>query len=67
MLNASARNETMCLSAICQLLANERSTLAKLGPVDDTVTVFLEPFLDYLRGYTFAVNGYGVQRDSIQP
>jgi uncharacterized protein DUF5916/cellulose/xylan binding protein with CBM9 domain len=32
---------------------------------DDTVTVFLEPFLDYLRGYTFAVNGYGVQRDSM--
>ena len=24
---------------------------------DDTVTVFLEPFLDYLRGYSFSVNG----------
>jgi hypothetical protein len=32
---------------------------------DDTVTVILEPFLDYLRGYTFSVNGYGVQRDSM--
>ena len=32
---------------------------------DDTVTVFLEPFLDYLRGYSFSVNGYGVQRDAM--
>jgi uncharacterized protein DUF5916/cellulose/xylan binding protein with CBM9 domain len=32
---------------------------------DDTVTVTLEPFLDYLRGYSFSVNGYGVQRDSM--
>jgi hypothetical protein len=32
---------------------------------DDTVTVFLEPFLDYVRGFSFAVNGYGVQRDSM--
>jgi hypothetical protein len=32
---------------------------------DDTVTIFLEPFLDYLRGYSFSVNGYGVQRDSM--
>ena len=32
---------------------------------DDTVTIIIEPFLDYLRGYTFAVNGYGVQRDSM--
>jgi hypothetical protein len=32
---------------------------------DDTVTVFFEPFLDYLRGYSFSVNGYGVQRDAI--
>jgi hypothetical protein len=32
---------------------------------DDTVTVYLEPFLDYLRGYSFSVNGYGVQRDSM--
>jgi hypothetical protein len=30
---------------------------------DDTVTVYLEPFLDYLRGYAFTVNGYGVQAD----
>jgi hypothetical protein len=30
---------------------------------DDTVTVYLEPFLDYLRGYAFSVNGYGVQAD----
>jgi hypothetical protein len=32
---------------------------------DDTVTVTLEPFLDYLRGYSFSVNGYGVQNDSM--
>ena len=32
---------------------------------DDTITVTLEPFLDYLRGYSFAVNGYGVQSDSM--
>src|SRR5438552_6277452 len=32
---------------------------------DDTVTITLEPFLDYLRGYSFAVNGYGVQNDSM--
>ena len=32
---------------------------------DDTVTLTLEPFLDYLRGYSFAVNGYGVQSDSM--
>jgi hypothetical protein len=32
---------------------------------DDTVTVTLEPFLDYLRGYSFSVNGYGVQSDSM--
>ena len=32
---------------------------------DDTVTIFLEPFLDYLRGYSFSVNGYSVQRDAI--
>ena len=32
---------------------------------DDTVTVFLEPFLDYIRGYSFSVNGYGVQRDAM--
>ena len=32
---------------------------------DDTVTIFLEPSLDYLRGYSFSVNGYGVQRDSM--
>ena len=32
---------------------------------DDTVTITLEPFLDYLRGYSFSVNGYGVQNDSM--
>jgi hypothetical protein len=32
---------------------------------DDTVTVYLEPFLDYLRGYAFSVNGFGVQSDSM--
>jgi hypothetical protein len=32
---------------------------------DDTVTVTLEPFLDFLRGYSFSVNGYGVQSDSM--
>lgn len=32
---------------------------------DDVVTIFFEPFLDYLRSYAFSVNGYGVQRDAI--
>ena len=32
---------------------------------DDTVSVILEPFLDYIRGYSFSVNGYGVQSDSM--
>ena len=32
---------------------------------DDSVTVTLEPFLDFLRGYSFAVNGFGVQSDSM--
>jgi hypothetical protein len=32
---------------------------------DDVVTIYLEPFLDYIRGYSFSVNGYGVQRDSM--
>ena len=32
---------------------------------DDTVMVVIEPFLDYLRGYSFSVNGYGVQSDSM--
>ena len=32
---------------------------------DDTITITLEPFLDYLRGYSFAVNGYGVQNDTM--
>jgi len=32
---------------------------------DDTVTVVLEPFLDLPARYTFAVNGYGVQSDSM--
>ena len=29
---------------------------------DDTVTIFLEPFLDYLKGYSFSVNGYAPRR-----
>jgi hypothetical protein len=32
---------------------------------DDTVTVFFDPFLDQQSGYSFAVNGYGVQSDSL--
>ena len=32
---------------------------------DDTVTVFFDPFLDQQRGYAFAVNGFGVQSDSL--
>ncbi|HVH26038.1 MAG TPA: DUF5916 domain-containing protein [Vicinamibacterales bacterium] len=46
------------------LMRTNRSDRDKLDN-DDTVTVYLEPFLDYLRGYAFAVNGYGVQRDSM--
>ena len=32
---------------------------------DDTVTVFFDPFLDQQRGYSFSVNGYGVQGDAL--
>jgi hypothetical protein len=50
-------------SDVSQRRAN-RSDRDKLDD-DDTVTVYLEPFLDYLRGYSFSVNGYGVQRDAM--
>jgi Domain of unknown function (DUF5916)/Carbohydrate family 9 binding domain-like len=46
------------------LMRANRSDRDKLDN-DDTVTIFLEPSLDYLRGYSFSVNGYGVQRDSM--
>jgi len=32
---------------------------------DDRLIVFLDPFLDQQRGYSFSVNGYGVQGDSL--
>ena len=32
---------------------------------DDTVAVFFDPFLDHQRGYSFEVNAYGVQGDSL--
>jgi hypothetical protein len=32
---------------------------------DDTVTFYLDPFLDQQRAYAFSVNGYGVQRDAL--
>ena len=32
---------------------------------DDTLTVYLDPFLDQQRAYVFSVNGYGVQGDAI--
>jgi hypothetical protein len=32
---------------------------------DDTVTVFFDPFLDQQSAYSFSVNGYGVQSDSL--
>jgi hypothetical protein len=32
---------------------------------DDTVTVYIDPFLDQQRAYVFSVNGYGVQRDAL--
>jgi hypothetical protein len=32
---------------------------------DDTVTFYLDPFLDQQRAYVFSVNGYGVQRDAL--
>ena len=32
---------------------------------DDTVTVTFDPFLDQQLGYSFSVNGYGVQGDSV--
>ena len=50
-------------SDVSQRRAN-RSDRDKLDD-DDSVTIYLEPFLDYIRGYSFSVNGYGVQRDSM--
>jgi hypothetical protein len=32
---------------------------------DDTVALFVDPFLDQQRAYVFSVNGYGVQADAI--
>ena len=32
---------------------------------DDKITVYLDPFLDQQRAYSFSVNGYGVQGDAI--
>jgi len=32
---------------------------------DDTVTIYLDPFLDQQRAFVFSVNGYGVQRDAL--
>jgi hypothetical protein len=32
---------------------------------DDTVALYLDPFLDQQRAYVFSVNGYGVQGDAI--
>jgi hypothetical protein len=32
---------------------------------DDTVTFYLDPFMDQQRAYVFSVNGYGVQRDAL--
>ena len=32
---------------------------------DDTVTFYIDPFLDQQRAYAFSVNGYGVQRDAL--
>jgi len=32
---------------------------------DDTVTVSFDPFMDGQRGYSFTVNGYGVQADAL--
>ena len=32
---------------------------------DDTVSLYLDPFLDQQRAYVFSVNGYGVQGDAI--
>lgn len=32
---------------------------------DDTVAIYFDPFLDQQRGYSFSVNGYGVQSDAM--
>jgi hypothetical protein len=32
---------------------------------DDAVRVYVDPFLDQQRAYVFAVNGYGIQSDSV--
>ena len=33
--------------------------------LDDSISVYFDPFLDQQRAYVFSVNGYGVQMDSI--
>ena len=32
---------------------------------DDTVTFYLDPFVDQQRAYVFSVNGYGIQADGV--
>ena len=32
---------------------------------DDTVAIYLDPFLDAQRGYAFSVNGFGIQADQL--
>ena len=32
---------------------------------DDTIAIYLDPFLDQQRAYVFSVNGYGVQSDAV--
>ena len=32
---------------------------------DDTVRVYIDPFLDQQRAYVFSVNGYGIQSDAV--
>ena len=46
------------------LIRANRSDRDRIGE-DDTVSITLDPFLDARRGYQFAVNGYGIQADSL--
>ena len=46
------------------LIRANRSDRDQLG-LDDTISVYFDPFLDQQRAYVFTVNGYGVQGDSI--
>ena len=47
------------------MMRANRADRDQAGRGDDLFTVYFDPFLDQQRAYSFSVNGYGVQGDSI--